>query len=209
MEQINIPATKSNLIHLKEELAFAKEGLELLNEKKEILISQISFLSSKVDRVRERVNRDLMTAYSYLKRAMAEYGEASVEAAGLGARARERVHLSERSLMGVVLPIVSIDIPEFRPQYSLYGTGKEVDDTAIAVHEAMEAVGELAELEVGMERLFAELRKTLKRINALGHIYVPMYSATVRKMEETLEEKEREALFQMKRIRSKRRGSVV
>ncbi len=209
MEQVNIPATKSNLIHLKEELAFAKEGLELLNEKKEILISQISFLSSKVDRVREQVNSDLMTAYSHLKKAMAEHGEASVEAAGLGVSARERVRLSERSLMGVVLPMVSIDIPEFRPQYGLYGTGKAMDDTGIAVHEAMEAVAELAELEVGIERLFAELRKTLKRINALGHIYVPMYSATVRKMEETLEEKEREALFQMKRIRSKRQGSVV
>ncbi len=209
MEQVNIPATKSNLIHLKEELAFAKEGLELLNEKKEILISQISFLSSKVDRVREQVNSDLMAAYSHLKKAMAEHGEASVEGAGLGVRARERVRLSERSLMGVVLPMVSIDIPGFRPQYGLYGTGKAMDDTGIAVHEAMEAVAELAELEVGIERLFAELRKTLKRINALGHIYVPMYSVTVRKMEETLEEKEREALFQMKRIKSKRQGSVV
>ncbi|MEA1991654.1 MAG: V-type ATP synthase subunit D, partial [Thermodesulfobacteriota bacterium] len=87
--------------------------------------------------------------------------------------------------------------------YGLYGTGKSMDATSEAVHRAMEFVAELAELEVGIERLMAELKKTLKRINALGHIYVPTYRATIKTVEETLEEKEREALFQLKHIRKK------
>ncbi len=208
MERMSMPATKSNLIHLREELDFAREGLELLDQKKEILVNQISFLASKVDMVREKVNRDLMAAYGHLKDALIEHGEPAVEAAGLGVRAGENVALSERSLMGVVLPLVSIELPPVKPQYGLYGTGKAMDDTAGAVHHAMESIAELAELEVGIQRLLAELRKTLKRINALSHIYVPMYSATVRKMEETLEEKEREALFQMKRFRGKRQEGI-
>ena len=200
MERLNMPATKSNLIHLKEELDFAREGLDLLDQKKEILINQINFLASKADRVRKKVNRDLMDAYAHLRDALIEHGESSVEAAGLGVMAHENVKLRERSLMGVILPLVSIELLPDRLQYSLYGTGRAMDDTAGAVHKAMESIAELAEVEVGIQRLMAELKKTLKRINALGHIYVPMYSATVRKMQETLEEKEREALFQMKRI---------
>jgi V/A-type H+-transporting ATPase subunit D len=89
---------------------------------------------------------------------------------------------------------------------------------AEAVHRAMEFVAELAELEVGIERLMAELKKTLKRINALAHIYVPAYRAniyvpayraTIKAMEETLEEKEREALFQLKHIRKKSRKKMA
>ena len=205
MERIQIPATKSNLICLKEELALAQEGLELLDQKKEILINRIGILASKADHVRKEVNKRLLRTYAFLRDALLEYGESSVQATGLGVKTGESVVLRERSLMGVVLPMVRIDLPPHRPGYGLYGTGKSMDATSEAVHRAMEVVAELAELEVGIERLMAELKKTLKRINALAHIYVPTYRATIKTVEETLEEKEREALFQLKHIRKKSR----
>jgi V/A-type H+-transporting ATPase subunit D len=205
MERIQIPATKSNLIRLKEELVLAQEGLELLDQKKEILVNRIGFLSSKANLVRKEVNQRLLRTHAFFRDALLEYGESSVQATGLGVKTGESVVLRERSLMGVVLPLVRIDLPPHKPGYGLYGTGKSMDATSEAVHRAMEVVAELAELEVGIERLMAELKKTLKRINALAHIYVPTYRATIKAMEETLEEKEREALFQLKHIRKKSR----
>jgi V/A-type H+-transporting ATPase subunit D len=205
MERIQVPATKSNLIRLKEELVLAQEGLELLDQKKEILINRISFLASKADSVRKEVNKRLLKTYAFLRDAILEYGESSIQATGLGVKTGESVVLRERSLMGVVLPLVRINLPPHKPGYGFYGTGKSMDATSEAVHRAMEVVAELAELEVGIERLMAELKKTLKRINALAHIYVPAYRATIKAMEETLEEKEREALFQLKHIRKKSR----
>jgi len=205
MERIQVPATKSNLIRLKEELVLAQEGLELMDQKKEILINRIGLLASKADQVRKEVNQRLFRTYAFLRDALLEYGESSVQATGLGVKSGESVVLRERSLMGVVLPLVRIDLPPHKPGYGLYGTGKSMDAASEAVHRAMEVVAELAELEVGIERLMAELKKTLKRINALAHIYVPTYRATIKAMEETLEEKEREALFQLKHIRKKSR----
>ena len=205
MERIQVSVTKSNLIRLKEELTLAQEGLELLDQKKEILINRIGFLASKADSVRKEVNQRLLRTYAFLKDALLEYGESSVQATGLGVKTGESVVLRERSLMGVVLPLVRIDLPPHKPSYGFYGTGKSMDATSEAIHKAMEFVAELAELEVGIERLMAELKKTLKRINALAHIYVPTYQATIKAMEETLEEKEREALFQLKHIRKKSR----
>jgi V/A-type H+-transporting ATPase subunit D len=105
--------------------------------------------------------------------------------------------------MGVVLPLVTIKLPPFTPGYGLHATGKPIDATAAAIHQAMEMAGELGEVEVGLERLLAELKKTLKRINALAHIYIPTYRETVKGMEISLEEKEREALFQLKRIKGR------
>ena len=205
MKRLNVPATRSNLIRLKDELDFASQGLELLEEKKEILVNQVNFLASKADMAREKLDEAIMKAYRRLDEALVERGSAAVEAAGIGTRAGENVHLGEKSLMGVVLPVVSVDLPEHRPQYGFRGTGRGMDETARAIHRAMENIAELAELEVGIKRLVGELRKTLKRINALEHIYVPLYRETVGKIRETLEEKEREALFQLKRAGSKAR----
>ncbi len=203
MEKIQLPATKSNLLRMREELSLARDGLELLDEKKEILINQITFLGAKAEDVRTRVNRALERAYISLKKALLENGTAAVESAGLGVKAGERLVLRERSLMGVVLPLVGIELPALRPSYGLYGTGQSMDATSRAIHEAMEVIAELAEVEVGLQRLMAELKRTLKRINALEYIYVPSYEATVKALEETLEEREREALFQLKLMRQR------
>ncbi len=203
MKRIEMPATRSNLIRLKDELVFAREGLELLDQKKEILVRQITSLSARADRVRQEVNSGLAEAYEQLRDAKVECGESVVESVGLGIKAGEQLTLQERSLMGVVLPLVSIDIPSLRPSYGLYATGQSIDATAAAIHRVMETAGELAEVEVSTDRLMAELKKTLKRINALDRIYVPAYQATVKAIEITLEEKEREALFQLKRIKAR------
>jgi len=203
MKRIEMPATRSNLIRLKDELVFAREGLELLDQKKEILVRQITSLSARADRVRQEVNSGLAEAYSQLGEAKVEFGEATVETVGLGVRAGEQLRIRERSLMGVVLPLVSIEIPSFRPGYGLYTTGESIDATAAAIYRVMRTAGELAEVEVSINRLVAELKKTLKRINALDRIYVPAYQATVKAIEITLEEKEREALFQLKRIKGR------
>lgn len=208
MEQVQIPATKSNLLRLKEELALAGEGLELLDEKKEILISHITLLSTKAEDVRSRVNESLQKAYSFLKEALLENGESAVEATGLGVRAGERLVTRERSLMGVVLPLVKIDLPPFRPGYGLYGSGRAMDATSVAVHKAMEVIAELAEVEVGIKKLMTELKKTLKRINALEYIYVPYYEKAIKRVEETLEEREREAFFQLKLMSSISHGRL-
>ncbi len=197
-----MPATRSNLIRLKDELLFAKDGLELMDQKKEILVRQISSLAVKAERVRAEMNQRLTEAYDQLREAMVRHGEAAVESAGLGLRAEEQLQVRERSLMGVVLPQVHIDLPLFQPGYAFCGTGKSMDATAAAIHRAMEVTGELAEVEVSIERLLAELKKTLKRINVLAQIYVPRYQTTIKAIELSLEEKEREALFRLRRVRN-------
>lgn len=201
MEGMEMPATRSNLIRLKDELLFARDGLELMDQKKEILVRQISSLAVRAERVRAEMNQRLTVAYDQLQEAMIQHGKAAVESGGLGLRAEEQLQVRERSLMGVVLPQVNIDLPAFQPGYGFCGTGKSMDATAAAIHRAMEVAGELAEVEVSIERLLAELKKTLKRINVLAHIHVPRYQATIKAIELSLEEKEREALFRIRRIR--------
>lgn len=105
--------------------------------------------------------------------------------------------------MGVVLPLVNISRPQLRPEYSLADTTRRMDQVRQMVLSSIETVAELAEVEIGLKRLMEEAKRTLKRINALSYIYIPVYEATLKSIEERLEEKEREALFQLKRVKGK------
>lgn len=203
MEKLPLPATKSNAIRLRDELALARDGKQLLDQKKDILINRINLLAGKAEQARKSLDRALLSAYEQLKLAIIESGRSQVEAAGLAVDARLDVTIRERSLMGVVLPLVNITRPQLRPEYSLTDTTRQMDQVRQMILSSIETVAELAEVEIGLTRLMEEAKRTLKRINALSYIYIPVYDATLKSIEERLEEKEREALFQLKRVKGK------
>lgn len=207
MERLPLSVNKSNLLRLKEELFFAREGLGLLDEKKEALMAHINTLAGKAERVRTEMNAVLKDAYGHLREAILVHGRLGCERASLAPRMGEEVHLREKSFMGVALPVVRIDLPKFTPSYGFQRTGASMDAVTRTIHEGMEVMAELAEIEVGLFRLIAEIKKTIKRINALENIHIPLYESTIKHMEESLEEKEREFLFQLKRQKGCQRGA--
>jgi len=204
LDRLPLSANKSNLLRLREELSFASDGMNLLDEKKEALMSHIRALSTKSERVRADVNRALQETYRHHREALLMAGRMACERAALAVSAHENVEVIEKSFMGVSLPVLQIRIPAFRPAYGFLETGFSMDAAASSVHRSLEIIAELAEIEVGLFRLVMEIKKTLKRINALENIYIPLYHATIKHIEESLEEKEREFLFQLKRQKRRR-----
>ena len=75
--------------------------------------------------------------------------------------------------MGVALPVVRITTPRFLPSYGFLGPGASMDAVAKSILGGLETMVELAEIEVGLFRLVNEIKKTIKRINALENIYIP------------------------------------
>jgi len=206
MERLPLSVNKSNLLRLKDELSFAKDGLELLDEKKEALMAHISSLSIRSETVRTRMNEAMEEAYGHLRKAMVAHGRMDCERASLGTAMNEEIQVREKSYMGVALPVVRMSLPKFLPTYGLQGTGASMDSVARSVYDSLGIIVELAEIEVGLFRLVTEIKRTIKRINALENIYVPLYEATIKHIEESLEEKEREFLFQLKRQKAQREG---
>jgi V/A-type H+/Na+-transporting ATPase subunit D len=199
LERLPLSVNKSNLLRLEEELTFASDGLELLDEKKEALMVHISVLSSKAERVRARLSGALKEIYRHLHEALLMHGRLACERASLAVKAGEEVEVREKSFMGVALPVVRISLPRLLPSYGFLETGLSMDAVRESVHQGLQIIAELAEIEVGLFRLVTEIKKTIKRINALENIYIPLYQATIKHIEESLEEKEREFLFQLKR----------
>ncbi|NLI83072.1 MAG: V-type ATP synthase subunit D [Deltaproteobacteria bacterium] len=191
-------------MRLREDLAFARQGLELLDRKKDSLMVRIYSLSSKAERLRCRMNASLEGAYGHFRRTLAAHGRLACERVSLGNEAGVTVQVQEKSFMGVSLPVVRIVVAPLMPPYGFLETGLSMDALAASLRHSLAIVAELAEVEIGLFRLVMEMRKTIKRINALENILIPLYEGTVKHMEESLEEKERESVFQLKRRRNRR-----
>jgi V/A-type H+/Na+-transporting ATPase subunit D len=207
VERLPVSINKMNLFRLRDELSFAKDGLELLDEKKEILMTHITTLASKAELVRTNMTDVLERTYEHLREAAAIHGILNCEKATQAASMGEEVDVREKSFMGVALPVVTVKVPAMAPSYGFQGTGAAMDSVVKDIHDGMPAIAELAEIEVSLFLLTAEIKKTIRRINALSNIYIPAYEATIKHIEESMEEKEREFLFQLKRQKGFRGGS--
>ena len=69
--------------------------------------------------------------------------------------------------------------------------------------ELMESVAALAELETTVMLLARELKKTQRRVNALEHLFIPDYKATLHYIGESLESKELDSFFTSKLIKKR------
>ncbi|HUI26336.1 MAG TPA: V-type ATP synthase subunit D [Candidatus Kryptonia bacterium] len=209
MRRTDVPATKSNLLRLKEHFGFIKSGHELLDQKRQILLEELLDVYRESGQARQALDAALRRLYAYLREAMLANGRAAVEAEALAAQAAIRLGMRERSIMGVVVPLLDVELgdaagPTAAPGWNSVAAAQ----AARQVHELLSATVRMAEIEISCRRLATELQKTRRKVNALEHVFIPEYRDTIHFIESSLEEKERESLFQMKRFKARPRADA-
>jgi V/A-type H+-transporting ATPase subunit D len=203
MANINIPPTRSNLLRMKQELRFAQEGYEILDRKREVLTTELIQMAHDAQVVQEEVWKLVAEAYRALKQAQLTMGEDHVERASLAIHKTVDVNLKLRGVMGVPIPVIDASGAPPETPYSLGDTKATLDEASAAFRDVLERVPELSELVTSVWRLAGELRKTLRRVNALQHIFIPDYEETVLFIKSALEEREREETFRLKWLKTK------
>lgn len=203
MPKINIPPTRSNLLYMKQALRQAREGYEILDKKREVLTTELVHWAHDAEMHQQQLWELLEVAYHALEEARLMMGRERVEWAALAARESIEVQIKLRSIMGV--PIPTVESYGFPPEmtYGLGDTTVSLDEASTLFREVLAQIPEYAELVTSVWRLAKELQKTQRRVNALQYIFIPDYQATVAFIESTLEEREREETFRLKRIKSK------
>ena len=205
MRLVDVPATKSNLLRLKERFAFAQSGHELLDQKREVLLGELIDVHRDAGHLRRQLEAELSGLYAALRDALLAQGRSVLEEEALAAGDSQELHVRERSVMGVVVPLLElktteVPVPLTAPGWAPAGAAR----AQRLVRQLLPALVRLAEIEVSCRRLAAELQKTQRKVNALENIFIPLYRDTVHFIENALEEKEREALFHLKRLKSRR-----
>ncbi|MFO7984169.1 MAG: V-type ATP synthase subunit D [Desulfuromonadales bacterium] len=201
MARVEVSATKSNLMKMKDELSFARDGKDLLSQKREVLVMEMLRLQDEARKVREDLDQLLERAYAAFITASLLEGFDGMQRLALAIRPGVEMKLEERSVMGVILPIVSCEGREWRPDYGL-GQGSHTSDRTVQLFlEVASRLCEVAEIETAIYRLAMETRKTIRRERALENKFIPEYSASIKYIEDTLEERERETFYQLKLIK--------
>jgi V/A-type H+-transporting ATPase subunit D len=111
--------------------------------------------------------------------------------------------IRNRRVMGVSLPVVDTDFKENPPYYSPLGTSFWIDSSLREFKAVLELMGRLAELKVSIFRLASEVKKTIRKVNALEKIAIPNLRDTVSYIESSIEEYERD-MFTLMRMVKKR-----
>jgi len=202
MPLLDVPPTKSSLLELKDQLVMARTGYDLLEEKREVLVSELLNIIDDAEYLRQETNEKLGAAFQVLVEAIIELGQEQVERAALACGAGAQIGVHERSIMGVLVPLMERKLQEVEPQFGLLGTSFKLDEALRKFYEALDVILKLAETETTAWRLAEELKKTQRRVNALENIFIPQYEETIRYIEAMLEEVERETIFQMKRLKA-------
>jgi V/A-type H+-transporting ATPase subunit D len=199
----NIAPTKTNLLKTKEELDLAELGHELLDQKRNILVIELLTLVDQAVDYQSRVEKALSQAYQALADTVLEMGKRNVLTLTGAVNMHTDISIKQRRVMGVTLPVVDTEFSEKPPYFSPLGTSFRVDDTIQEFKRALQIMGKLAELKVSIMRLASEVRKTIRKVNALEKIAIPDLEETVEYIKNRLEENEREMFVLMKRVKAR------
>ncbi|MBN1837031.1 MAG: V-type ATP synthase subunit D [Spirochaetales bacterium] len=198
-----VAPTKTNLLKTRQDLAFARLGHELLDQKRNILVLELLNLVDQAVDFQDKVVGALAEAFATLERAVMEMGKLKVAALSSAVNMSAEITLKQRRVMGVRLPVVETSFLERAPYYSPMGTSFWIDSSLEEFKQALQLMGRLAELKVSIIRLAAEVRKTIRKVNALEKIAIPDLEQTVGFIQNRLEENEREMLILMKMVKNR------
>jgi V/A-type H+-transporting ATPase subunit D len=201
MPQLNCAPTKTNLLRLKSDLKFAQQGYELLDQKRNILIIELLSLVDQTADHQSRVENALAEAYKALEEAVFDMGKLKVQYLTGAVNISTDITVRARRVMGVSLPVVETEFAEHSPYFSPMGTTYWIDSALQAFKEALRLLGKLSELKISVLRLANEVKRTIRKVNALEKIAIPDLRETLHYIEGRLEENERDMFTLMKMVK--------
>jgi V/A-type H+-transporting ATPase subunit D len=200
-----ISSTRLELLATKAQLTLAQQGRDLLKEKRRAMMQE--FMGAAGDLLEKGAElRSAAVARRALALAEAFDGEESVRSASFAARGEASIGIDSGQGMGVSVP--KFERKNFARSlteraYSLVGTSARIDEVARRFEEELNVVVEVAAHEATLHGLAAEIQRTSRRVNALENVTLPRLLAEWRTIQMTLEERDREDLFRLKRVKQK------
>lgn len=200
----NVSVTRMELLARKAQIALASQGRDLLEQKRTALMKE--FMRT-VDTAMERSDALQVSAANAgqsLARAEAWAGAESVRSAALASRGGFSLDVTTKSVMGVRVPHIeqkSASRSFLERGYSIVGISVAIDEVASAFEKEVEAIIQLAEIELRLTRLGEEIQRTSRRLNALDHFLIPRLNSERDFIQMALDERERADHFRLKRVK--------
>jgi V/A-type H+-transporting ATPase subunit D len=180
-----------------------REGYTLLEQKRQILIVELMGLIDKTADAQESVEKKLKEAYAAFQETIVRMGKNSIGEFIPSLNIDSQINISMRRLMGVNIPRLGIDIKDRMPYFNPGDSSVWLDESIVRFKGLLEPLVRLAELRISLMRVAEEVRKTMRRVNALEKIAIPDYEQSILYIEELLEESERQTFTLHKLVKER------
>lgn len=194
--------TKSNLIKLKKTIALSKQGQELLEKKKYILENEKEKYISQKKELEETFHKQYEKAFLALQNANVDMGINKVNMISHTIEIDNQLDIKYKTIMGVEIPLISYTSssnPDLT--FGLLGTTISIDEAIVEFQKIKKIMVDLARLEITISRLDSAIEKVQKRSNSLKDIIIPNYEKDEKRIQDILEERDREEFVRMKMIK--------
>ena len=199
---ITLLPTKSNLIKLKKTIALSKQGQELLEKKKYILENEKEKYISQKKELEETFHKQYEKAFLALQNANVDMGINKVNMISHTIEIDNQLDIKYKTIMGVEIPLISYTSssnPDLT--FGLLGTTISIDEAIVEFQKIKKIMVDLARLEITISRLDSAIEKVQKRSNSLKDIIIPNYEKDEKRIQDILEERDREEFVRMKMIK--------
>jgi V/A-type H+-transporting ATPase subunit D len=205
MEEVR--PTRSELLERRAQIQLAQQGMDLLKQKRDALLIEFMSVMDETLRLSGMLQKATAEAQYSLAVAKSVDGNVSVRSVGMATKGDISVDMTGTKIMGISVPVVTKGESPVRSSftrgYSITGVSSRIDETADKFEKILDVIIEYADIETRLKRLGEEIQKTNRRVNALEQITVPALREQVAYIRQTLDERAREDLFRLKKVKKK------
>ena len=210
-----IHPTRTNLLMLKEKSRSIVNSIGILKARKQALIKEFLAATLPFLRSREEIKKSYGRAIRELAISLGREGKDTIESLAVATERDFGIEVKEKSIWGLRYKDIAYhDTPVRQPDergYDESATTPHLDDSVNLFEKLLESMLTIAEYESKLKRLGDEIVKTTRRIKVLEEMVLPGIKRQIRSIGQYIGEREREAFYRLKRVKSilERKAEVV
>lgn len=197
----NVLPTKIELIGTRRRLQTARRVKKVLDDKRDVLLKRLDEMIQEASKARDEITEPLAEAYRALFNAYLKLGPLRLEGIASNTPPMVDAEISVRRVVDVDVPSIKLSEKEIGMTYGFADTNVAVDTASRQMRRVLPSIFRAAEFENAIFRLAKELEKTQRLLNALEYMIIPRYETSIRFIQATLEEREREEFVRLKHVK--------
>lgn len=205
MEQVS--ATRTEMLTRRSQIRLAEQGAELLRSKRDALVREFLAELRRFVEARKAMRRSVLEAVQALMQTLAVDGQEAVMSAALVSRRAVSLEVTPQNFWGTQVYDMTSDytVPGAAERgYGAAATSVRLEETAEGFEQAVSDILHLAPMDLKLRALADDMRKTSRRVNALEQRLLPQLQEQVRMIQNALDQREREDIFRLKRLKRKK-----
>jgi len=209
MEQVS--PTRTELLTRRAQIRLAEQGADMLKSKREVLIREFLKELKNFSSERDKMRSAVFKAIQSLLTAIAVDGTETISSVSSVTRRPVTVEMKKRNIWGASVVDVTSDYSVRDSEsrgYTSYTVSARIDETSTAFEQVIEHAIKVAPVEHKLDMLAEHIRKTSRRVNALEQRLLPSLREQISFIRDTLDQREREDIFRLKRLKRKKSRNV-